>query len=317
MPVILTGIRRTARDTNLFTFERLDGDALPAAEAGAHIILQLPNKLVRQYSLVDPQRGPTSYTIGVKHIAHGRGGSSYLHNTMRVGDQLRLLPPRNHFPLNEDAKETVLFAGGIGITPIYAMIQRLRALGRTYTLHYACRSRADMAFLKELSADPRFHHLHFDDTAGAPLPVAGLVRAAGRDAHLYCCGPGPMLAAFEAAANDRAPETVHVEYFRPKAEPAAAASAPAAAAGFTVELARSQRSLFIPAGASILAVLRAADVAVSYSCEMGVCGTCETKVLHGIPDHKDSILTASEQASNSKIMICCSGAKSDRLVLDL
>jgi tetrachlorobenzoquinone reductase len=227
------------------------------------------------------------------------------------------MPPRNLFPLNEQAEETILFAGGIGVTPIYAMVQRLRSIGRGYKLHYACRRRGDMAFLKELSADSTAHHLHFDDVAGAPLPIADLVRGASPRAHLYCCGPGAMLAAFEAAVVGRAPETVHVEYFQPRSDAVVTAAAAAMPAGFTVELARSRRSVFVPAGASILSVLRAADVAVSYSCEMGVCGTCETRVLSGTPDHKDSILTASEQAANDKMMICCSGAKSVQLVLDL
>jgi tetrachlorobenzoquinone reductase len=218
MPMSLVAIKPVARDTSLFTFARTDGGAVPGAEAGAHIILQFPNRLVRQYSLVDPHHERGSYTIGVKRDPASRGGSSYLHETMKIGDALRVLPPRNLFPLDETADTTVLFAGGIGITPIYAMMRRLKQLGRPYRLNYACRTRADMAFRDSLIADPALHHLHFDDEAGGPMLIADLVKVAPRHAYLYCCGPGPMLAAFEAAvtADARARETIHVEYFTPK-----------------------------------------------------------------------------------------------------
>ena len=222
MTVTLVEVHTLAAGTNLYVFERAGGGPLPPAEAGAHVILQLPNRLVRQYSLVHPDPSPTRHAIGVKRDPASRGGSQFMHETLKIGDQLRMLPPRNLFALDETATDTVLFAGGIGITPIYAMIQRLRDLNRRYTVHYGCRSVGDMAFHGDLSADPNAH-LHFDVSAGHPLPILDRVTAAPRHAHLYCCGPAPMLAAFEAAvaAHARVPELVHVEYFKPKSEPAA------------------------------------------------------------------------------------------------
>jgi ferredoxin len=152
---------------------------------------------------------------------------------------------------------------------------------------------------------------HFDDeNAGKFIDIAGIVNAAPKDAHLYCCGPTPMLAAFEAATKDWPREQVHIEYFTPKAEIAKKG-------GFTVELARSGQEYFIPQGKSILEVLLDAGVDTDYSCELGICGACETRVISGIPEHHDAILTEEEQASNTKVMICCAGCKSERLVLDL
>src|SRR5438874_1436516 len=212
--------------------------------------------------------------------------------------------------LTEDAAHTVLIAGGIGITPIWCMVQRLAELGRAWQLHYACRSRADMAFLDALEkmVGAQFH---FDDeAAGKFLDVAGIVGAAPQDAHLYCCGPTPMLKAFEAATADCPREQVHVEYFTAKVEPARKG-------GFTVELARSGQEFFIPEGRSILEVLLDEGVDLDYSCELGICGACEQRVISGIAEHRDSILSEEEQAENRRVMICCAGCKSERLVLDL
>jgi ferredoxin-NADP reductase len=204
----------------------------------------------------------------------------------------------------------VLFAGGIGITPIWCMVQRLEELGRSWTLHYACRSRADMAFLSALEAMAGAQ-FHFDDESGGKfLDVGALVAAAPKDAHLYCCGPTPMLKAFETATANRPREQVHIEYFTPKQEAAKSG-------GFTVELARSGKEFVIPEGKIILQVLLDAGVDVDYSCELGICGACEQRVISGEPEHRDAILTEEEQASNTKVMICCAGCKSERLVLDL
>jgi vanillate O-demethylase ferredoxin subunit len=171
-----------------------------------------------------------------------------------------------------------------------------------------------MAFLGELEKlDPQRVHLHFDDEAGGKfLDLAAIVGAAPAYAHLYCCGPKPMLAAFEAAAAARPRPQVHVEYFTPKDDAAATPTG-----GFWVELARSGEEYFIPEGKKVLEVLFDAGVDVDYSCELGICGACETRVISGIPEHHDSILSEEEQASNTKVMICCCGSKTERLVLDL
>jgi ferredoxin-NADP reductase len=308
--VRLTAIRYAARDTNLYEFTRLDGESLPAYQPGAHIDLHLPNGIVRQYSLTEAEPSTSSYTVGVKRDPASRGGSRYVHDELRVGKTIKISAPRNNFPLVENAAHVMLFAGGIGITPIWCMVQRLAKLGRPWTLHYACRSRADMAFLPALKemAGAKFH---FDDeSAGKFLDVGAIIAGAPRDAHVYCCGPTPMLKAFETATASWPREQVHIEYFTPKQEAAKAG-------GFVVELARSGKEFTIPEGKSILQVLLDAGVDVDYSCELGICGACEQRVISGEPEHRDAILTEEEQASNTKVMICCAGCKSERLVLDL
>lgn len=308
--VRLVAIRYAARDTNLFEFARIDRQPLPAYEPGAHIDLHLPNGLVRQYSLIVAKPDLASYTVGIKRDPASRGGSKYIHDELRVGRAIKISAPRNNFPLKEGARHVILFAGGIGITPIWCMVQRLAERGRSWQLYYSARSRADMAFLHALEAMAGAT-FHFDDeAAGKFLDIGQLLAQAPKDAHLYCCGPAPMLSAFEAATADWPPDQIHVEYFTPKA-------APAKSGGFTVELARSHQEFFIPAGKTILQVLLDAGVDVDYSCELGICGACEQRVISGQPEHRDSILTEEEQASNTRVMICCAGCKSDRLVLDL
>ena len=308
----LAEVKTVARDTNLYTLRRADGLPLPAYTPGAHIDLHLPNGLIRQFSLAAPNTDPQSYTVGIKRDAASRGGSIYIFDHMKVGDEIKISAPRNNFPLVENAPHVVLVAGGIGITPIWCMAQQLTALGRSWKLYYACRSRDDMAFLTALEKlDPNFRHLHFDDEAGGQvLDVATAIAEAPPDAHFYCCGPNPMLKAFEAAAASRPRDHVHVEYFTAKAEASTTG-------GFWVELARSGEEYFIPEGKKILEVLFDAGVDVDYSCELGICGACETRVISGIPEHRDSVLSAEEQDANEKVMICCCGSKTERLVLDM
>jgi ferredoxin-NADP reductase len=233
-----------------------------------------------------------------------------VHDELRVGRTLKISTPRNNFPLVEDASHVVLMAGGIGITPIWCMVQRLHKLGRSWKLYYACRSRADMAFLQPLET-MEHTHFHFDDENGDKvLDIKPIIAEAPRESHLYCCGPTPMLKAFEAATADWPRAQIHVEYFTPKQEADRKG-------GFVVELARSGQEFVIPEGKTILQVLLDAGVDVDYSCELGICGACEQRVISGTPEHHDAILTEEEQASNTKVMICCAGCKSERLVLDL
>ena len=306
----LVAIRYAAADTNLYEFADPDGRPLPAYAPGAHVDVHLPGGLMRQYSLVRPDRHGQPYLVGIKLDRAGRGGSRWLHDEARVGQLFRIAPPRNHFPLSEDAPHSVLIAGGIGVTPVWCMAQRLVDIGASFELHYAVRTRADAAFLAELEAMAPRARLHVDAEAEAVLDVAAIVEAAPASAHLYCCGPAPMMAAFEAAAAGRATEQVHVEYF------SAAPPAPIEG-GFVVALARSGREVVIPPGSTILETLRRAGLTLTSSCEQGVCGACETRVLEGLPDHRDLLLTPAEKAANKTMMICCSGALSNRLVLDL
>ena len=308
--VRVADIKAAAQDTKLYELRAADGKPLPTAEPGAHIDVILPNGKQRQYSITVSEPKPERYLIGVKRDPASRGGSTYMHDQLTVGQTLKIRPPRNHFPLVENAPHVVLIAGGIGITPIYCMVQRLAALGRSWELHYSCRSRADMAFREELSKFKQAH-LQFDDESGGKfLDIAFIVVAAPKDAHLYCCGPMPMLKAFEAASTDWPREQIHVEYFAPKQEPAKTG-------GFVVELARSGQEFVIPEGKTILQVLLDAGVYVDYSCELGICGLCQTPLLSGTPEHRDAFLTDEQKAANDTVMICCAGSKSDRLVLDL
>jgi tetrachlorobenzoquinone reductase len=308
----LVEITHVAKDTNLYTFRRVEGGPLPPYKPGAHIDLHLPNGMIRQFSLCAPNTDPDSYVVGIKRDAQSRGGSRYIYDEMKVGHDIKISAPRNNFPLVENAEHVVLVAGGIGITPIWCMAQQLTALGRSWKLHYACRSRADMAFLDALEKlDPNFRHLHFDEEAGGKvLDLAAAIAEAPPDAHFYCCGPNPMLKAFEAAAANRPRNHVHVEYFTAKEEASTTG-------GFWVELARSGEEYFIPEGKKILEVLFDAGIDVDYSCELGICGACETRVISGIPDHRDAVLSAEEQDANTKVMICCCGSKTERLVLDM
>lgn len=232
-----------------------------------------------------------------------------MHDTLRPGDLVKVEAPRNNFPLEENAAHTVLVGGGIGITPILCMARRLKALGRSMSLYYSCRERIDAAFVDELRSFSDMT-LHIDAEAGGVLDIGAIVRQQRNDAHFYCCGPAPMLAAFEAATATLPRAQVHVEYFTAKQEAALDG-------GYTVELRRSGRTFAVPGGKTILNVLREAGIDVAYSCEEGVCGACETRVLAGVPDHRDAILSDPEKAANDTMIICCSGCKGDRLVLDL
>ncbi len=304
-------IRYAARDTHLVELMHPAGLALPAVAPGAHIDLHLGNGVTRSYSLVHSGEHPSSYVVGVKLDAQSRGGSRYVHEQLRVGAMLPVSAPRNHFALREDTAHTVLIAGGIGITPIWCMAQRLETIGASWELWYSVRSHEDMAFAAQLRAlGPRVR-LHCDDAAGARLDLQAIIAAAPQSAHLYCCGPTPMLDAYEAAASARFPaEQVHLERF-------AAKQAAAVDGGFVIALARSCRELVVPSGASVLKVLLDNGIAVDSSCQEGICGCCEVVVLEGEVDHRDAILSESERAANKTMMVCCSGARSSRLVLDL
>lgn len=311
LQVRLESVRYATRDILVYEFVRPEGGALPAAESGAHVDVHLANGITRSYSLLQAAPSPERYLVGVKRDPNSRGGSRYMHETLRVGTLLELSGPRNHFPLAEQAGHSMLIAGGIGITPILCMAERLAALGASFELWYASRTRADLAFLPELARFGERVHLHLDEEAGAVLDMAAIVAAAPAGAHFYCCGPGPMLGAYEAATAARAPDTVHLERF------GAAAPPPGGGEGFCVALARSGIELQVPPDATVLQVLASNGIAVDSSCEAGICGCCEVAVLEGEVDHRDEVLTASQRAGNRSMMVCCSRAKGQRLVLDL
>ena len=288
---------------------------LPGFTAGAHIDLHLPNGLIRSYSLLNAPHERHRYLIGVNKDAQSRGGSRYLHEVLRAGDTLAIGAPRNNFPLAENAPCSVFIAGGIGITPMLGMIARAQALGTPWTLYYTARTRQHAGFLDLLEScrgQPGASvHLNFDqEPGGRMLDLSAIIGALPAGAHVYCCGPLPMLEAYEKATAGLPPERVHREYF-------AAKEAAATGGGYTVELARSHKTLQVLPGQTLLDCLIAAHTEPPYSCREGICGTCEVRVLEGTPDHRDLVLSAAEQAGNDRMMVCCSGAKSARLVLDL
>jgi ferredoxin-NADP reductase len=290
-----------------------DGSPLPPFTAGAHINLKLPGDLSRSYSLTNGPQTTDRYVLGINRDPASRGGSAYIAEQLKVGDVLTVDPPHNTFPLALDAEQSAFFAGGIGITPILSMIRHLEALGRPWKLFYAARNRASAAFLGELeayeAAIPGRVHIHFDDEAGKVMPLLKLAMGIPKAAHVYCCGPGRMIETFRASAGWRPEDNVHIEHFvGTNAKPTT---------DFTVALKRQGKEFFVKAGESIMDVLEANGVPVAHSCREGVCGTCETVVLEGECDHKDNVLSTREKDSNKLIMICCSGAKSSRLVLDL
>ncbi|MFT4077532.1 MAG: PDR/VanB family oxidoreductase [Asticcacaulis sp.] len=307
--VLIRAIRYEAEGVLSFELEALDGASLPEFAPGAHIDVHLPNGLMRQYSVTNASNG-RHYIIGVGLDRASRGGSRWLHDQARPGQVLTISAPRNTFPMAEPLADAVLFAGGIGITPIRAMAGHLAGQGVPWTLYYAARSRKAAAFASDLRALDGDLRLHLDDEMQGLLDIAAAVAAVPSEAHLYCCGPEPMIAAFLEATKDRAPDHVHVEHF--------GAVAPLADdGGLVIELARSGRVVEVRPDHTILEAVLAAGVSAPSSCRNGVCGTCETRVLAGEPDHRDLILSEAEKAAGDTMMICCSRAKSPRLTLDL
>jgi vanillate O-demethylase ferredoxin subunit len=309
----LRQIRLEAEGIASYEFVSANDCALPAFTAGAHIDLHLPHGMVRSYSLVNAPSDGGRYVVAVQRDAEGQGGSAWMHATPRVGDRLRATPPSNDFALVEDAAHSVFIAGGIGITPIMSMLRRLRELGRPWRLHYASRSPRETAYadaLRAMAGDGREVDFCFGSSRTDRLDIAAIVREAPQGTHLYCCGPARMIDAFLAACSPRPAATVHFERF-------AAASEAATEGGYDVVLERSGQRLAVAPGKTILDTLLDHAVDVPYACTAGVCGTCRTKVIAGEPDHRDDFLSAEEKQANDSIMICCSGARSKTLVLDL
>ena len=303
---------------NILGFELVPLDpatALPAFTAGAHIELHLPGGLRRSYSLLNDPNETHRYCIGVNRDAHSRGGSRYMHEQLRTGAVLTIGAPRNLFAMDESSPFNVFIAGGIGITPMLGMIARSQAMGTPWRLHYAARTRQHAGFLDVLlryQGQPGAEvQLNFDqEPGGRMLDLNAVIAAMPAGTHVYACGPTPMLDAYEKASASLPPERVHREYF-------AAKEAAATDGCYTVTLARSQRTLQIQPSQTLLDGLIAIGAEPTFSCQQGICGTCEVKVLEGTPDHRDMVLSDAEKAANDRMMVCCSGAQSARLVLDL
>lgn len=315
--------RQEAQGVISLDLRSANGDDLPPFTAGSHVELEVPATqgeppLRRQYSLCNDPSEEGRYLIGVGLDAESRGGSAWLHGHVEVGAVLRARAPRNHFALDESAPHSIFIAGGIGITPLLAMARRLGSLGRCWTLYYCVRTPSRAAFLDALRRIPCGEVVTVHDAMPGvtSLDLAAVVDSAAADTHLYCCGPSPLMAAFERAAAGRAPNTVHVEWFKAKAT--SPNDMPTAVAGaFALHLAHSGRTLQVPVGKTILDTLLDAGIAVDSSCRDGICGSCETRVLAGVPEHYDSVLSASERASGDRMMVCVSRCKGEALTLAL
>ena len=299
--------RKTQEALDICSYELVatDGTALPGFSAGSHVDVHLPGGLTRQYSLCNDASETHRYLVGVLRDPASRGGSLAMHDTVQEGDVLQISAPKNHFPLAHGASRSLLLAGGIGVTPILCMAERLSVLGGKFEMHYATRSRDRTAFAARIQQAPYASRVqfHFDD--GAPeqkLDVGRVLTGAGAGTHLYVCGPkGFMDHVLSTAHAQGWPEAeMHYEFF------GAVVAKTDEDQSFRVKLASSGRIILVAAG-----------VEVPTSCEQGVCGTCLTRVLEGEPDHKDFYLTPAEQAANDQFMPCCSRSKSPMLVLEL
>ncbi|HEU6454862.1 MAG TPA: PDR/VanB family oxidoreductase [Roseateles sp.] len=306
--------RKTREAEAICSYELVpvDGAALPPFAAGAHVDVHLPNGLVRQYSLCNAPGETHRYLIAVLRAADSRGGSQAMHDDVDVGTLLTISAPKNHFPL-VDAARTLLLAGGIGITPILAMAETLAADRAKFEFHYCVRSPERAAFLERIRSAGFATQVQVHYDADRTLDLASLLAAPQPGTHLYVCGPQGFIdhVLDNAKARGWSAGQLHVEYF------GAAAADTGGDQPFDVRLAASGRVVTIPVGRTVLKVLAEQGVDIPYSCEEGVCGTCLTRVLEGVPDHRDLYLTDAERAANDQFTPCCSRARTPLLVLDL
>jgi len=287
------------------------GDPLPAWGPGAHIDLHLGPDLVRQYSLCGDPADRTRWQVAVLREPAGRGGSHYVHDELVEGSMMHARGPRNHFALLP-AERYVFIAGGIGITPIIPMVAAAQAAGSEWSLAYGGRSRSSMAFLGPLVATYGAKiEVRPQDETGL-LDLHAILGEPREDTLIYCCGPELLIRAVEQHCAAWPTGSLHVERFAPKVQ-----GEPARSDGFEVKLARKGVTVFVPPDRSILECLADAEVYVESSCQEGMCGTCETTVLEGVIDHRDSILTPHEREANDTMMICCSRSVTPQLMLDL
>jgi ferredoxin-NADP reductase len=306
----VTGKELVADGVAVLTLASPGGRRLPDWTPGSHIDLVLPNGLTRQYSLCGDRWDAHRYRVGVLLETESRGGSSYVHEQLQPGSLVGVGGPRNNFPL-VPAQRYLFVAGGIGITPLLPMLHQADLLGADWRLLYGGRQRASMAFLDQLAPYGDRVLVRPQDEFGL-LDLAGFLGEPAHGTRVYCCGPAPLLAAMEAACAGWPPYTLRTERFVAEEQ-----AAPARTTPFQVQLARSGATVTVTPDVSVLEAVGGAGIEVLSSCRQGICGTCETGVLAGAPDHRDSLLDDDERAAGDCMYICVSRALSDRLVLDL
>ena len=311
MTLRVTRKDKIADGSHLFEFRDTDSKPLPPFTAGAHIAINVPGGLLRKYSLCNDPAERDRYLVAVKRETNGRGGSANLIDQVNAGDTLMVAAPVNDFGLPPRAQDFLFIAGGIGITPMMAMIREVRAQNKRFRLFYCSRSPETTAFRDELGAanlkDSVVIHYDGGDPA-ASLDLKPVLAERKNREHLYCCGPRPLMEAVRAMTDHWSPTAVHFEAFS-EAETHKATDTP-----FKVKLARSDDVLDVPTDKTILEVLRDHGLDVPSSCETGTCGTCRTKLLTGEADHRDLVLAEHERKDT--IMICVSRARTDEITID-
>lgn len=314
----LTVARKTLDAEDICVFELADpkGRALPSFSAGSHIDVHIRPGLTRQYSLCNDPRETHRYMLAVMREPQSRGGSRAMHDDLAEGDVIAVSRPKNHFPLAHGATRSLLFAGGIGITPILCMAERLANSGAEFDMHYCTRSPARTAFRQRILASPFAGRVSFHVDDGPPeqkLDLAAVLARPAAGTHLYVCGPKGFMEAVIGTAQRLgwAEEAIHREYF------AAGPQTGAAKHPFDLKIASSGRIVPVPAEKSALDALLDHGFEVESSCREGVCGTCQIRVLDGEPDHRDFYLTAEERAKNAVFLPCCSRSRGEALVIDL
>ncbi|MQY28703.1 PDR/VanB family oxidoreductase [Nocardia aurantia] len=312
LELVVRQLRWEADDVVSVRLEDADGATLPDWTPGAHIDVHLGAGVVRQYSLCGEPADKTGYRVAVLREERSRGGSRYVHDTLRPGQRITISLPRNNFELLA-APNYLFLAGGIGITPILAMIGEAQRRGAEWELHYGGRTRAGLTFADELRAHGDRVHIVSEDREGR-LDLPGLLGTPRPDTLVYSCGPEGMLTAVEDFGANWPAGAVRLERFAARARPA---EDTAGERPIRVVCGRSGVSAVAAPGRSILDTLEAAGLKLSHSCRDGICGSCETAVLQGVPDHRDDVLSNAERAAGKTMMICVSRALTDELVLDL
>jgi ferredoxin-NADP reductase len=302
-------VREEAHGVKSFVIEASDGAPLPVWAPGAHVDLDLTASLSRQYSLCGDPADRTSLRFAVLREPTSRGGSILLHDEIAPGDSLRVVGVRNAFPIIA-ADRYLLIAGGIGVTPLLAMARELERQGKDWHLLYGGRTRASMAFLSELEVYGDKVQVRPEDEFGL-LNLAAFLGSAESGQVAYCCGPEPLIKAVESHCAAWPEDLLQIERFRPKEQAMVGTDT-----SFEVELRTSGITITVPADQSIADALDAVGFHIPRSCNEGTCGTCLTKVIEGLPDHRDSFLRPKQQAKNDRMLVCCSRSLTPRLVLD-
>lgn len=297
-------------------FVMQDNSELPEFTAGSHVDVLLSNGIIRQYSLYNSPEERHRYCIGVLRSRDSRGGSVALHDEVEQGDIIQISEPKNFFKLNENATHNILFAGGIGVTPIMAMAERLSFIGASFEIHYCARTQEKMAFREMLRKKPYFERITMyatEEPAGQQFDISHIIKSRTAGANIYVCGPSGYMDAIISVAHEHGfpAEAIHREFFSAPTQCTKDSSA------FTVQITSTGQQFSVCAHQTIAEVLIEHGVEVKLSCEQGICGTCITSVIEGLPDHRDLYMSEEEHAKSNTMMLCCSRALSDKIVLDM